>query len=94
MPSRRSWSAMAPNYEQRKTMLSKCGKSACFLGPNRSFPICNKNTCRRNRRGVRAAHMRAKQMVTKYKGTKNARKYRRIAGKAKRILRRTRKRSR
>ena len=58
-------------------MLKKCGRK-CFLGPNRSFPICTKNTCKVNKKGVYAAYIRAKEYI-KIKGTK---KYTNIAKKA------------
>lgn len=63
-------------------MCKKCGKK-CFLGPNMSFPICARKTCRVNSRGVHAAYSRARQW-----------KHTRIAAKAKALLRKmnTRKR--
>jgi hypothetical protein len=56
----RGWSKEAPNSKQRSRMLKKCGKK-CFLGPKKSFPICKKNTCKRSRKGVYAAYVRARQ---------------------------------
>jgi hypothetical protein len=41
-------------------MLEKCGKK-CFLGPNKSFPVCKKNTCRVSSKGVYAAYIRSRQ---------------------------------
>ena len=41
-------------------MLKKCGKK-CFLGPGKSFPICEKGTCKVNDKGLHAAYVRAKQ---------------------------------
>jgi hypothetical protein len=41
-------------------MLAKCGHK-CFLGPGESFPICKRNTCTRDRRGVIAAKSRSAQ---------------------------------
>jgi DICT domain-containing protein len=60
-------------------MLNKCGKK-CFLGPNKSFPICAKNTCKVNAKGVYAAYMRARQYSSK------GQKYRNIAKKANKML--------
>ena len=60
-------------------MLQKCGKK-CFLGPNKSFPICNKNTCKINSKGVYAAYVRSRQYRTK------GNKYRVVSQKAKRLL--------
>jgi len=54
------WRGNSPNKKQRKTMRKRCGKK-CFLGPNLSFPICAKGTCRRNKRGIMSAYIRAKQ---------------------------------
>jgi hypothetical protein len=41
-------------------MLKKCGKK-CFLGPRKSYPICTKNTCKINSKGVYSAFIRSKQ---------------------------------
>ena len=56
----RGWKKMSPGTHERTLMLRRCGKR-CFLGPNRSFPICKKNTCKIDRRGVQAAFNRARQ---------------------------------
>jgi len=56
----RGWKSQKPSYHQRTIMLKKCGKK-CFLGPNKSYPICSKNTCKINRRGVQSAYNRSKQ---------------------------------
>lgn len=77
----RGWSKMSPNRHQRTIMLRKCGKK-CFLGPNKSFPICAKNTCKINKKGVQAAYIRAREYMT----IKGSRKYRQIASRAKRML--------
>jgi hypothetical protein len=64
------WSKLAPNSSERTTMLKKCGKK-CFLGPDKSFPICAKGTCKVNDKGLHAAYVRAKQWgksPQKYKG--------------------------
>jgi hypothetical protein len=55
------WSKIKPNTQkQRKHILKKCGKK-CFLGPKLSFPICPKNSCKINKKGVYSAYIRAKQ---------------------------------
>jgi len=54
------WRGKSPNKTQRRKMMKRCGKK-CFLGPNLSFPICAKGTCRRNKRGIMSAYIRAKQ---------------------------------
>lgn len=77
----KGWSKQKPTTAQRTVMLKKCGKK-CFLGPNKSFPICIKNTCKRSRKGVSAAYIRAKEFTT-IKGTK---KYKKILNKASRML--------
>jgi hypothetical protein len=41
-------------------MLKRCGKK-CFLGPEKSFPICKKNTCKVSSKGVYSAYIRARQ---------------------------------
>ena len=68
----KGWSKLAPSRKQRKKML-KCGH--CFLGKNMSYPICAKNTCKINRKGVYAAYIRAREYKSK-----------RVANKAKKIL--------
>ncbi len=77
----RGWSKMSPNRHQRTIMLKKCGRK-CFLGPNKSFPICAKNTCKINKKGVQSAYMRAREYMT----IKGSRKYKKIASRAKRML--------
>lgn len=56
----RGWKNEKPGYHQKTVMLKKCGKK-CFLGPNKSYPICKKNTCKRSKHGVYAAYIRARQ---------------------------------
>jgi len=73
----RGWSKEAPGAHQRTVMLKKCG-SKCFLGPNKTFPICKKNTCKISRKGLHAAYTRAREEAT-IKGT---RRYRKVASKA------------
>ena len=47
----KGWSKQKPGTHQRTVMMRKCGKK-CFLGPNKSFPICSKNTCKINKKGA------------------------------------------
>lgn len=56
----RGWKNQQPNNKQRFVMLKRCGKK-CFLGPKKSFPICTKNTCKINKKGVYSAFIRARQ---------------------------------
>lgn len=77
----RGWSKQQPNKHQRTVMMKKCGKK-CFLGSKKSFPICTKNTCTINKKGIYSAYIRAKEYIT-IKGT---RKYRDIANKAYKML--------
>jgi hypothetical protein len=77
----RSWTKQQPGTHQRTVMMRKCGKK-CFLGPNKTFPICTKNTCRINKKGIRAAYNRAREYIT-IKGTQ---KYKKIANKAYKML--------
>ena len=56
----RGWKKMSPGTHARTVMMRRCGKK-CFLGPNKSFPICKKNTCTVDVRGVQAAFNRARQ---------------------------------
>jgi hypothetical protein len=56
----RGWKKQQPGYHQRTVMLKKCGKK-CFLGPRKSYPICTKNTCKINSKGVYSAFIRSKQ---------------------------------
>ena len=60
-------------------MLKKCGKK-CFLGNNKSFPVCNKNTCKISTKGVYAAFVRARQHSSK------GSKYRSVAARSRKIL--------
>jgi hypothetical protein len=65
----RGWKTQKPGYHQRTVMLAKCGKK-CFLGPGKSYPICTKNTCKVNPKGVYSAFIRSRQ----YKRTNISRK--------------------
>ena len=56
----RGWKNEKPGYHQRTVMKKQCGKK-CFLGPNKSFPICKKNTCKVSSKGVYAAFIRSRQ---------------------------------
>ena len=56
----RGWKKQKPGYHQRTVMFKKCGKK-CFLGPKKSYPICTKNTCKVNKKGLYSAFIRASQ---------------------------------
>jgi len=56
----RGWKKQSPGTHERTLMMRRCGKK-CFLGPNRTFPICKKHTCKVDKRGVQAAFNRARQ---------------------------------
>ena len=77
----RVWYREKQGLHQRTKMLRNCGKK-CFLGKNKSFPICTKNTCRRNKKGVYAAYVRAREYSSKTKSLK----YKKIASRAARLL--------
>lgn len=85
------WSREKPSYHQRTVMMKKCGKK-CFLGPNKSFPICKKNTCKVSKKGLYAGYVRAKEWGNRrstYKSSKpkyTMKMYKKIASKAKRML--------
>ena len=75
-------------------MKRKCGKK-CFLGPNKSFPVCKKGTCKVSKKGAWAAFIRAKEWGEKrktYKGrsrpSHSRRVYNSVIRKAKRIINR------
>ena len=91
------WSRIAPTTHQRTVMMRDCGKK-CFLGPNKSFPICAAGTCDISKKGLWAAYIRAKQWGKKsstYKGkarpTHQQKIYKDIARKSKKMLSHTRK---
>jgi len=75
------WKKNKPSFHQRTVMMKKCGKK-CFLGTKKSFPICKKNTCKINKKGVYAAFIRARE----YLSITGKRKYRNISIKAKKLL--------
>jgi hypothetical protein len=77
----KGWSKQQPRDHQRTIMMKKCGKK-CFLGPKKSFPICSKNTCNINKKGLLSAYIRAKE----YASIKGMQKYKRIASKAHKML--------
>lgn len=79
----RKWRHLSPNTHERTIMLKQCGKK-CFLGPKKSFPICSKNTCTRNKKGVQAAYIRAREYLSRT----GKRKYRTISVKARKLLKR------
>jgi len=73
------WKLLEPTTHQRTLMLQNCGKK-CFLGKNKTFPICKKNTCKVSRKGVYAAYVRAREYSSR------GPKYSSIAKKAKKML--------
>jgi hypothetical protein len=77
----KGWSKEQPSTHQRTIMMKQCGKK-CFLGPKKSFPICSKNTCKVNKKGLHAAYIRAREYMT-IRGTQ---KYKKIANKAYKML--------
>jgi len=56
----RGWKQEKPGYHQKTVMLKRCGKK-CFLGPGKSYPICRKNTCKVNSKGLYSAFIRSRQ---------------------------------
>jgi hypothetical protein len=58
----KGWAKMAPGTHERTIMKKECG-SKCFLGPvsESCFPICAKNTCKPNTKGIYAAYVRARE---------------------------------
>lgn len=77
----RGWTKIKPTRHQRTLMFNKCGQK-CFLGPNKSFPICSKNTCKINKKGVYAAYIRSREYTT----IKGSSKYKNISKKAYKLL--------
>lgn len=82
------WKRVKPSLRERTIMKRKCGKK-CFLGPNKSFPICNKGTCKINKKGVWAAYIRSrewgsKKMRVSKKHSKSV--YNKIARKSRKLL--------
>ena len=86
------WSKISPSAAQKTTMKKKCGRK-CFLGPQKSFPVCVKNTCKISKKGAWAAFVRARAWGNKrsnYKGRSKPRftrkVYRDVERKAKKII--------
>jgi hypothetical protein len=50
----------APGTHERTLMRKRCGKK-CFLGPNTSYPVCARHTCKITPEGALAAYIRARQ---------------------------------
>jgi hypothetical protein len=82
----KGWSKNSPSSKQRTVMLKQCGKK-CFLGPDKTFPICSKNTCKINRQGIHAAYARAREYetITKTRAIQH-KKYKNISRKAYKML--------
>ena len=85
----RRWTKKNPGTHQRTIMMKKCGKK-CFLGSEKTFPICEKNTCKVNPGGIQAAYIRAREMTRRARegtiGKHRASYYYRVAKKAKAML--------
>ena len=83
------WSKVSPETHERTLMFKRCGKR-CFLGTKKSFPICSRNTCKKNRLGVLAAYIRAKEYSSNSLSSKKHPRtyYSRVAGRANSMLRR------
>ena len=77
----RGWKAASPTRRDRTIMMKKCGRR-CFLGPNKSFPVCRRNTCKIDKRGIYAAYIRARE----YETIKKTPKYKRISAKARQLI--------
>ena len=59
--SSKGWDNLVPNtWSQLNWQLKNCG-SKCFLGPDGSFPVCTKNTCKVCTKGLYAAYISARQ---------------------------------
>ena len=56
----RGWKREKPGYHQKTVMLQRCGRK-CFLGPDKKYPICKKNTCKVSSKGVYSAYIRSRQ---------------------------------
>ena len=87
------WGKISPKGRERTEMKKRCGKK-CFLGPDKSFPVCAKGTCRVSPKGAYAAYIRAREWgksARSYKGlarpSMKRSVYTRVARKAKSILR-------
>ena len=60
----RGWRKEKPGYHQKTVMLQQCGRK-CFLGPDKKYPICKKNTCKTSTKGVYSAYIRSRQYHNK-----------------------------
>jgi hypothetical protein len=60
----RGWKKEKPGYHQKTVMLQRCGRK-CFLGPDKKYPICKKNTCKVSTKGVYSAYIRSRQYHNK-----------------------------
>ena len=60
----RGWRKEKPGYHQKTVMLQQCGRK-CFLGPDKKYPICKKNTCKVSTKGVYSAYIRSRQYHNK-----------------------------
>lgn len=63
----KGWAKASPSAgKERHRMFKKCG-SSCFLLPNKKtpgaskFPVCAKNSCKKNCKGILAAYVRARE---------------------------------
>lgn len=85
----RGWKDVKPTTHGRTVMEKKCGKK-CFLGPEKSFPICDMNTCKVDKKGIWAAYVRAKEWTTRSRKLRKphnvTHRYTKIARKAKQML--------
>jgi hypothetical protein len=70
----KGWSKRRPGFHERTLMYKRCGNK-CFLGPNKSYPICASHTCKKNEAAIYSAYVRSRE----YKKGK-------IATRAKRLL--------
>ena len=68
----KGWKREKPGYHEKTVMLKRCGKK-CFLGKDKKYPICKKNTCKISKKGVYSAYLRASQYHNK-RVTKKAKK--------------------
>jgi hypothetical protein len=84
------WSNEKPSRKERTIMKENCGRK-CFLGPQKSFPICIKGTCDVSDKGTWAAYIRAREWGSKHKRVKAKNRtkkvYKRIAKKSRIMLR-------
>jgi hypothetical protein len=80
------WANQAPRRgTQRNKMQKQCG-SKCFLGPYKSFPICAKNTCKINTKGIWSAYIRARQQESAARNKTQKRRYAQISNKSRKML--------